>query len=90
MSISPDTTSSAARHTATAPAGPTAPASAAVRIAKKRVPKPVIVPDGRWPKMFRLRLADGSLTDMVNKARAKEVLATAVVVTTVTPKRRAA
>jgi hypothetical protein len=27
---------------------------------------PRIVPDGRWPGMFRLRLPDGSLSDMVN------------------------
>jgi hypothetical protein len=37
--------------------------------------KPSIVPDATWPGMFRIRLADGSLTDMVNRARAKEVLA---------------
>jgi hypothetical protein len=34
-----------------------------------------IVPDGRWPGMFRLRLPDGSLGDMVNLTRAKDALA---------------
>jgi hypothetical protein len=31
-----------------------------------------IVPDARWPGMYRLVLADGSLSDMVNLTRAKE------------------
>jgi hypothetical protein len=34
-----------------------------------------IVPDSKWPGMFRLRLADGSLSDMVNLTRAKDALA---------------
>jgi len=36
---------------------------------------PRIVPDGRWPKMFRLRLPDGSLSDILNLTRARDVLA---------------
>jgi hypothetical protein len=36
---------------------------------------PRIVPDGRWPGMFRLRLPGGSLSDMVNLTRAKDALA---------------
>jgi hypothetical protein len=31
-----------------------------------------IVPDAKWPGMYRLVLADGSLSDMVNLTRAKE------------------
>jgi hypothetical protein len=36
---------------------------------------PRIVPDAEWPYMFRLRLPDGSLSDMVNLPRAKDALA---------------
>jgi hypothetical protein len=39
-------------------------------------PDPRIVPDGRWPGMFRLRLPDGSLSDILNLTRAKDALAT--------------
>jgi hypothetical protein len=35
---------------------------------------PRIVPDERWPGMFRIRRRDGSLTDMVNLTRAHEAL----------------
>jgi hypothetical protein len=31
-----------------------------------------IVPDVQWPKMWRARRPDGSLTDMVNRTRAKD------------------
>jgi hypothetical protein len=31
-----------------------------------------IEPDVQWPKMWRVRLPDGSLTDMVNRVRAKD------------------
>jgi hypothetical protein len=31
-----------------------------------------VVPDPEWPKMFRVRLPDGSLTDMVNLSRARD------------------
>jgi hypothetical protein len=36
---------------------------------------PCIVADERWPGMYRLRLADGSLSDMVNLTRARDALA---------------
>jgi len=36
---------------------------------------PGIVCDGRYPDMYRLRLPDGSLSDMVNLTRAKDALA---------------
>ena len=36
---------------------------------------PRIAPEGKWPAMFRLRLSDGSLSDMVNLPRAKDALA---------------
>ena len=31
-----------------------------------------VVPDGEWPHMFRVRSADGTLSDMVNLTRAKD------------------
>ena len=31
-----------------------------------------VEPDANWPKMFRVRLASGYLTDMVNISRAKD------------------
>lgn len=31
-----------------------------------------IVPDDRWPGMFRVRRPDSSLTDMVNRTRARD------------------
>jgi hypothetical protein len=33
-----------------------------------------VVPDARWPGMYRLRLSDGSLSDMLNVTRAKDAL----------------
>jgi hypothetical protein len=34
-----------------------------------------IVPDGNYPGMYRLRLPDGSLSDLVNLSRARDALA---------------
>jgi hypothetical protein len=34
-----------------------------------------IVPDGNYPGMYRLRLPDGSLSDLVNLTRARDALA---------------
>jgi hypothetical protein len=34
-----------------------------------------IVPDAKWPGMYRLRFPDGSLSDMVNLTRARDALA---------------
>jgi hypothetical protein len=34
-----------------------------------------VIPDKHWPGMYRLRLPDGSLTDMVNLTRARDALA---------------
>jgi hypothetical protein len=31
-----------------------------------------VIPDPEWPKMFRVRLPDGSCTDMVNLTRARD------------------
>jgi hypothetical protein len=44
---------------------------------RRKPPKldPRIAPDAKWPAMFRLRLPDGSLSDMVNLTRAKDALA---------------
>jgi hypothetical protein len=33
-----------------------------------------IVPDDRWPGMYRVRRPDGSLTDMLNFTRARDAL----------------
>jgi hypothetical protein len=38
---------------------------------------PEVVPDERWQGMYRVRLADGSLSDMLNLARAKDLVAAA-------------
>jgi hypothetical protein len=42
----------------------------------RRPPKldPRIVPDVKWPDMFRIRRPDGSLSDMTNLTRAKDAL----------------
>jgi hypothetical protein len=42
---------------------------------KKTVLDPRIVPDKRYPNMYRLKLPDGSLSDMVSLTRAKDALA---------------
>jgi hypothetical protein len=34
-----------------------------------------IVPDAKWPGMYRLRRPDGTLSDMVNLTRARDALA---------------
>jgi len=31
-----------------------------------------VEPDAKWPKMYRVRLPNGCLTDMVNLSRAKD------------------
>jgi len=42
---------------------------------KSAAPYVGIVSDAKWPKMYRLKRADGSLSDMVNLTRAREALA---------------
>ena len=37
--------------------------------------KPKIEPDARHPQMYRIRYADGTLSEMVNLTRAKDALA---------------
>jgi hypothetical protein len=32
----------------------------------------LVMPDPDWPKMYRIRRPDGSLTDMVNLTRARD------------------
>jgi hypothetical protein len=41
---------------------------------KKRTLPPDIVPDGKWPGMYRLRLPNGRLSDLVNLTRAKDAV----------------
>jgi hypothetical protein len=42
----------------------------------RRPPKldPRIVPDEHWPGMYRIRRADGSLSDMANLTRCRDAL----------------
>jgi hypothetical protein len=47
------------------------PARVAQKSTSRRLP-PGVVPDANWAGMYRVRLPDGSLTDMVNLTRAKE------------------
>ena len=46
------------------------------RVAKKSMQMEfggyVVVPDPEWPGMYRVRLPDGRLTDMVNLTRARD------------------
>jgi len=35
---------------------------------------PRIVPDAKWPGMYRIRLPEGSLSDMANLTRIKDAL----------------
>jgi hypothetical protein len=44
------------------------------RAGSKTRPPPGIVADARYPGMYRLRLPDGRLSDMVNLTRAKDAL----------------
>jgi hypothetical protein len=47
--------------------------SATFRGAKNDPRRPgAITPDERYPKMYRVRLPDGSLSDMVNRTRARD------------------
>jgi|GraSoiStandDraft_16_1057320.scaffolds.fasta_scaffold4190450_2 hypothetical protein len=43
-----------------------------LRLCGKGSPVVTIVPDGTWSGMWRVRLPDGRLTDMVNRTRAKD------------------
>jgi hypothetical protein len=38
----------------------------------RRAPSVEIIPDTDWPRMYRIKLPDGSLTDMLNRARARD------------------
>ena len=42
---------------------------------KSAAPYIGIVSDAKWPGMYRLKRADGSLSDMMNLARARDALA---------------
>jgi hypothetical protein len=43
-----------------------------VRGGDDQSPVAEVVPDDKWPGMFRVRRPDGSLTDMVNHTRARD------------------
>lgn len=43
-----------------------------LRMVKDKAVIMTIVPDPDWPKMWRVRKSDGTLTDMVNRTRAKD------------------
>jgi hypothetical protein len=57
-----------------------------MRLGDGRPVEVVVVPDADWPGMWRVRMPDGRLTDVVNLARAKD----AVRVLEALDKRRAA
>jgi hypothetical protein len=40
--------------------------------ASAKRPVAEVVPDAKWPRMWRVRWPDGSLSDMVNLSRAKD------------------
>ena len=42
------------------------------RDAGRRAPSVEINPDANWPGMWRLKRPDGSVTDMLNRARARD------------------
>src|SRR5215813_14254957 len=44
---------------------------------RRKPPKldPRLIPDPKWPGMYRIRRRDGSLSDMMNLPRAKDALA---------------
>lgn len=44
----------------------------ALHYGKSRKPLAHVVPDGKYPKMWRIQWPDGSLSDMVNLSRAKD------------------
>lgn len=44
----------------------------ALHYGKSRKPLAWVVPDARYPSMFRIKWPDGSLSDMVNLTRAKD------------------
>lgn len=46
--------------------------SYALHYGAARTPMVVVVPDGRWPRMWRLAWPDGALSDMANLSRAKD------------------
>jgi len=49
--------------------------SATSRLSVTRNLGPRIVADEHWPGMYRVRLSDGSLSDMTNLTRARDALA---------------
>jgi hypothetical protein len=52
------------------------PQSVTLRQPRKRPTlHPRVVPDQKWPGMYRVRQPDGSLSDMVNLTRAKDATA---------------
>src|SRR3954454_13898220 len=59
-----------------APPRPTSPPQrAASAAADVTLNQPVgIVPDGRWPNMWRVKYGDGRLSEMINLARARDAL----------------
>jgi hypothetical protein len=56
----------------------TAAADLAFPGAQPRTFSAKIVPDAKWPAMYRIRRPDGTLTDMVNQARARDALRAAL------------
>ena len=65
---------SSTRETHSLPSGVRETLKPSIPSAPKPLPRG-IVPDAKWPGMYRIRRPDGSLTDMVNLTRAKDALA---------------
>ena len=62
-------------HAPSASATKTAPGACVTLIPQQtRASKPCIVPDDKWPDMYRVRLPNGSLSAMVSLTRAKDAL----------------
>jgi hypothetical protein len=47
-----------------------------LHLGNKHAPLAHVIPDGQWPNMWRIRWADGEVSDMVNFARAKDAAVT--------------
>jgi hypothetical protein len=43
-----------------------------VRGGGRHSPVATIIPDGQWPGMWRVKRPDGTVSDMVNRARARD------------------
>lgn len=59
----------------------------ALHLGNRAQPLLIVEPDARWPGMFRIRLREGRLSDMVNLSRAKDAATTIALIEVNKPKR---